>query len=100
MVFVRVRENDNIVDKSAAIVAMFFQCSIHKTLCIRRGVRITYKIDIGTFYSLLANEDKTIFIVGIYYKLKKEVRYIDDYKIFLSSNRIDDLLLQGQRVAI
>ena len=60
---------------------------------MRRRVRIAYETDIGTFYSLLADEGKAVFIVGIYYKLEKEVCYIDDRKVFLSSNRINDLLL-------
>ncbi len=94
IVFVEIKENDDVIDENAVIVAMFFQRSIYKTLRIQKGVCIIYKIDIGTFYSPLANKDKTVLIVGIYYKLEKEIRYIDDYKIFLSSNRIDDLLLQ------
>jgi len=94
MVFVKIKENDDVVDKNAVIVAMFFQCFIYKTLYIQKGVRIIYKTDIRTFYSPLTDEDKTVLIIGIYYKLKKEVRYIDDRKVFLFSNRIDDLLLQ------
>jgi hypothetical protein len=79
---------------------MLFQRFVYETLRIQRGVCIAYKIDIGTFYSLLANEGKVVLIIGIYYKLEKEVRYIDDREVFLSSNRIDDLLLQRQRVAV
>ncbi len=94
MVFARVKENNDIVDKNAAITTILFQRSIHKTLYVQRGVRIIYKTDIGTFHSLLANKDKTVPIIGIYHELEKEVRYIDNHKIFLSSNRIDDLLLQ------
>ncbi len=74
---------------------MLFQRFIYKTLRIRRRVHIAYKTDIGTFHSLLIDKDKMVLIVGIYYKLEKEIRYIDDRKIFLSSNRIDNLLLQG-----
>ena len=73
---------------------MLFQCSVHKTLCIQKRVHIVYKTDIGTFHSLLVNKGKTVSIVGIHYKLEKEVYYIDDCKVFFSSNRINDLLLQ------
>ena len=94
MVFVKIKENDDVVDKNAAIITMFFQRSIYKTLRIRKEVYIAYKTNIGTFYSLLTNKDKAVLIVGIYHKLEKEVYYIDNRKIFLFSNRIDDLLLQ------
>ncbi len=100
MVFVGIKENDNVVDKNAAIVTILFQCSVYKTLYIWKGIRITYKTDIGTLYSSLINKDKTVPIIGIYYKLEKEVRHINDYKVFLSSNHINNLLLQGQRIAI
>ncbi len=93
MIFVEIKENNNVIDKNAVIAMMLFQRSIYKTLYIQKGVRITYETDIGTFYSLLVNKDKAVPIVGIYYKLEKEVRYINNRKVFFSSNRIDDLLL-------
>ncbi len=93
MVFVEVRENDDVVDESVIVIAMFFQCFVYEILYVWRGVRIIYKIDIGTFYSFLVDKSKTVFIIGIYYKLEKEVRYIDDCEVFFSSNRINNLLL-------
>ena len=94
IIFVKIKENDNVVDKNAVIIAMLFQRSIYKTLHIQKRVRIIYKTNIETFYSPLTDEDKTVFIIRIYYELEKEVCYIDDRKVFLSSNRIDNLLLQ------
>ncbi len=93
IIFAEIRENDNIVDKNTVIITMLFQRSVYKMLYVRRGVCITYKTDIGTFYSLLADKSKAVLIIGMYYKLEKEVRYVDDYEIFLFSNRIDNLLL-------
>ncbi len=93
MVFIKVKENDDIVDKNITITTILFQCFVYKMLYIRRGVYITYKINIKTFHSFLTDKDKTVSIVGIHYKLEKEVHYVDDYKVFLSSNRIDNLLL-------
>ncbi len=93
MVFIKVKENNNIVDKNTTITTILFQRSIYKTLHVRKGVCIAYKTDIRTLHSSLTNENKAVLIVGIHYKLEKEVCYINDREIFLSSNRIDDLLL-------
>ena len=100
MVFVKIKENDNVIDENTVVVVMFFQRSIYKTLYIWKGIYIIYETDIRTFYSLLIDENKTVSIIGIYYKLEKEVRYIDNCEVFLSSNRIDNLLLQRQRVVV
>ncbi len=100
IIFIKVKENDNIVNKNAAVAAILFQHSVYKTLYIQRKVHIVYEIDIETFYSSLVDKDKTVLIIGIYYKLEKEVRYIDNRKIFLFLNRIDNLLLQRQRITI
>src|SRR6266699_3223831 len=93
MVFVGIRENDDVVDENVVMITMFFQCSIYKTLYIQRKVYVAYKIDIGTFYFFLTDEDKVVPIVGIYYKLKKEVCYVNNCEVFLSSNFIDDLFV-------
>ncbi len=45
------------------------------------------------FHSLLADKSKTILIIRIDKQLKKEIRYIDYYNIFLFLDRIDDFLL-------
>ncbi len=100
IVFIEIKENDNVIDENTVVVVMFFQRSIYKTLYIWKGIYIIYETDIRTFYSLLIDENKTVFIIGIYYKLEKEVRYIDNYKVFLSLNRIDNLLLQRQKIVV
>ncbi len=94
MVFIGIKENNDVVDKSVIVVTMLFQCFVYKMLYIQKRIRIIYKINIRTLYSSLIDEGKMVLIVGMYYKLEKEVCYINDYKIFFSLNYIDNLLLQ------
>ncbi len=94
MIVEYIRENDHIVDKNSTIIAINFQCSIYKTLYIKKRIRKSYKNHLRTFHPLLIDKNESIVMIKVYGQLKEEIGYINNYNISFSINRIDNILLK------
>ena len=90
-----IRKDDYIVDESSIVIIINFQHPVYKILYIKRRVYKSYKDYLRTFYSLLTDKDESIVMIGMYKELKKKVGYIDYYNISFSTDRIDNVLLEG-----
>src|SRR6266699_2697467 len=89
-----IQEDNYIVDENSIMIVINFQHSVYKTLYIKKGVCKFYKNYLQTFHLSLTNKNKSIIIIKIYRQLKEEIKYIDNYNILFSINRINDILLK------
>ena len=66
MIVERIRENDHVVDKSSTVIVISSQYPVYKTLCVKRGVRESYKDYLRVFYLSLTDKNESIAMIKVH----------------------------------